>query len=398
MLSTEVRSAAHLGFRRGNVHSFGSMRPAMAAAPDVLVVGAGAIGGAIAVALAERGIAVTVLESGQVGRGATWASAGFLGPDWTAHDPPALTRLAEDSLALWPDFAHFLEDRTGIGLHFRRDGLLNLWLDPDARGLPLELATEPPAPGLGERLNAAEARKLEPLLTGPVLGAALHSQDAQVDNTRLGPALGRVATGLGARIHAGTPVAAITTAASRCTGVRLADGTSLPAGAVVLAAGAWSGLLAAGLGIRLPMEPWRGQMMAFDAAERPVSHIVICGELVLIPRPHGPLVVGTTLEHAGFDCRVTLGGLALILARAVCVVPGLSSLPLIRSWAGLRPGTPDYLPYLGRLGGIDGLYTATGHGRKGILLAPITGALMAQLIVDGTLDARLQPCAPDRVG
>jgi glycine oxidase len=137
--------------------------------------------------------------------------------------------------------------------------------------------------------------------------------------------------------------------------------------------------------------------MAFETLARPVSRVVFCGELVLIPRPHGPLVVGTTLEHAGFDARVTLGGLAQILARADRVAPQLAALPLERTWAGLRPGTPDHLPYLGPLPGCDGLYAATGHGRKGILLSPLTGELMAQLIVDGELDPRLEPCLPKRV-
>jgi glycine oxidase len=364
--------------------------------PDVLVIGGGAIGGAIALALAERGLAVLVVEAGRVGRGATWASAGFLGPDWTGHDPPALTVLAEASLAFWPDWARALEDRTGIGLHFRRDGLLNLWVDPDAPGLPVDLATQPIPRGLGAPISANEARRLEPILNGPIMGGAFHAQDAQVDNTRLGAALARAATSLGARVMSGSPVAALTVAGGRCSGVKLADGSALSAGAVVLAAGAWSGLLAAGLGIRLPMEPWRGQMLAFDTADRPLSHIVICGELVLIPRPHGPLIVGTTLEHAGFDARVTLEGLAQILARAHRIAPGLGALPLLRTWAGLRPGTPDHLPYLGPLGGIDGLYAATGHGRKGILLAPLTGVLMAQLIVDRQLDPRLAPCLPER--
>jgi glycine oxidase len=137
-------------------------------------------------------------------------------------------------------------------------------------------------------------------------------------------------------------------------------------------------------------------MLAFEALERPVRHMVVCGELVLIPRAHGPLVVGTTLEKVGFDNRVTLGGLAQILARADRVVPGLEHLPLARSWAGLRPGTPDGLPYLGPIPGWEHLYAATGHGRKGILLAPITGQVMARLIVEGEPDARLTCCLPAR--
>ena len=166
----------------------------------------------------------------------------------------------------------------------------------------------------------------------------------------------------------------------------------------MLAAGAWSGPLAAASGIALPVEPWRGQMLAFDAPARPLRHMVFCGELVLIPRPHGPLVVGTTLEKVGFDARVTLAGLHQILARADRIVPGLGDLPLVRTWAGLRPGTPDRLPYLGPVPGWDGLYAATGHGRKGIILAPITAELMARLSSTTTSTRCSMPCLPGRGG
>jgi glycine oxidase len=184
----------------------------------------------------------------------------------------------------------------------------------------------------------------------------------------------------------------------RCTGVRTADGRTFAAGLVVLAAGAWTGPLAAGSGVALPVEPWRGQMLAFDSPAAPFRHVVFCGELVLIPRPHGPLVVGTTLERVGFDSRVTLAGLHQILARADRVVPGLGDLPLARTWAGLRPGTPDGLPYLGPVPGWEGLFAATGHGRKGIILAPLTAALLTRAMLDDVCDPLLAPCLPSRVG
>ena len=214
---------------------------------------------------------------------------------------------------------------------------------------------------------------LEPGLTGPILGGVLSPDAAQVDNTRLAPALARALSLLGGRILAGTPVVALTGSRGRCTGVRTAAGPEIAAGAVVVAAGAWSGPLAAASGMDLPVVPWRGQMLAFDAVASPLRHIVFCGELVLVPRPHGPLVVGTTLEDVGFDARVTLAGLHEVLARAVRIAPGLGDLPLARTWAGLRPGSPDHLPYLGPVPGWEGLYAATGHGRKGIILAPLTG-------------------------
>jgi glycine oxidase len=364
--------------------------------PDVLVIGGGAIGGSVAWSLARRGASVTVVEAGRVGRGASWAAAGVLSPDWSGSDPPALTALSEAGMALWPEWAEELQDRTGAGLNLRRDGLLSVWVDPDAPHLPPELAVEPPRPGRGELLSADEVRGLEPSLTGPVAGGVLYADDMQVDNPRLAPALLRAAAGLGARVVADTPVAALLGAGGRCTGVRTFAGVEIAAGAVVLAAGAWSGPLATSAGLSLPVEPWRGQMLAFDAVQRPLGHMVFCGELVLVSRPHGPLVVGTTLEKVGFDARVTLAGLHHILARADRVAPGLGDLPLSRSWAGLRPGTPDHLPYFGPMPGWDGLFAATGHGRKGIVLAPVTGELVARLVLDGATDPLLLPCLPGR--
>jgi glycine oxidase len=365
---------------------------------DVVVIGGGAIGGSVAWSLARRGLSVTVVEAGRIGRGASWAAAGALVPELHPDDPPAVTELASASLALWPEWADEIEDRTGLGLSFRRDGLLTVWVDPDAPHLPPELATEPlhRSPGPGQLLTAAEVRALEPLLTGPILGGVFFPDDGQVDNARLAPALARAATDLGVRFLTGTPVAAVTGSGGRCTGVRTAGGVAIAAGAVVLAAGAWSGPLARASGIDLAVEPWRGQMLAFDAVMRPVRRVVFCGELVLVPRAHGPLVVGTTFEPVGFDARVTLAGLHQILARADRLAPGLGDLPLSRSWAGLRPGTPDHLPYLGPLPGWEGLFAATGHGRKGIILAPITGELLARALLDHDLDPRLAPCLPGR--
>lgn len=370
----------------------------MTTTADVLIVGAGAIGGAIALALVERGLAVTIVEAGRVGRGASRAAAGVLAPEWGGHDPKALTDLAEAGLALWPEWAETLKGRTGVGLNFRRDGLLNLWLDPDAPHLPRDVATLPPAcpEGRAERLTAAEVHRLEPSLTGPIAGGVLQTGDAQVDNPRLAPALVRAAVDLGARVVTGTPVTGLLGVAGKCTGVRTASGREFPAGTVILCAGAWSGPLAACSGIELPMEPWRGQMLAFDAPARPLRHMVFCGELVLVPRPHGPLVVGTTLERVGFDSNVTLAGLYQILARVERVAPGLGDLALTHHWAGLRPGTPDGLPYIGPVPGWDGLLAATGHGRKGIILAPITASLLTRFVLDAEVDPLLVACLPGR--
>lgn len=369
----------------------------MPAAPDVLVVGGGAIGSAVALAVAERGLSVLILEAGRVGRGASWAAAGLLAAEWSEGDPPALKELATASIALWPEWIRGVEERSGVGVSYRRDPMLNFWVDPDAPNLPDELATEMPPLGDGEQVSEAEARRLEPVVTGPIAGAVLDRCVAQVDNPRLTPALLRAGLELGVECREGARVVGLTSSGGRCTGVHLAEGTELAAGAVVIAAGTWSGLLAEASGLRLPVVPRRGQMLLFDAPMRPIRHVVLCGEMVLIPRPHGPLIVGTTYENVGFDCRVTLGGLAQILARADRIVPGLAQLPLARTWAGLRPGTPDQLPYLGPVPGWEGLYCATGHGRKGLTLAPITAQLVSRMIVDGQMDERLSACLPGRI-
>ena len=208
----------------------------MSQSSDVVIVGGGVIGGALAWSLAKLGASVTLVEAGRIGRGASWASAGVLSPDWSGEDPTALTTLAEDGMSLWPDWARELEERSGAGLNLRRDGLLNIWVEPDAPHLPADLATAPPAALRGEALSAAEVRALEPSLTGPIAGGMLYPGDFQVDNTRLAPALIRAAVDLGARVFTETPVAALMGTAGRCTGVRTIGGLTMGAGAVVLAA------------------------------------------------------------------------------------------------------------------------------------------------------------------
>ena len=247
-------------------------------------------------------------------------------------------------------------------------------------------------------MSAAEVRDLEPKISGPILGGVLYPEDAQVDNPRLAPALLRAAVSLGTRVRSNASIRELLGAGGKCRGIRLASGETIEADAVVVAAGAWSGPLAASSGVTLPTIPWRGQMVTLDASStRPLSHIVFCGEMILIPRPHGPLVVGTTLENVGFDSRVTAAGMHHIFSRLERIAPDLGGLPVLKTWAGLRPGTPDHLPYLGPVPGWEGLFAATGHGRKGIILAPITGALMAGVILEGRIDPRIVECLPGRI-
>jgi glycine oxidase len=213
-------------------------------------------------------------------------------------------------------------------------------------------------------------------------------RDHRVDNRRLGAALWAAAAKAGVRFHLGTAAVEIRTdggATARVTGVRLEDGTSLTTDRVVVAAGAWSGQLR-GLPRALPVRPVRGQMFAVRitgvpdpyAPIKPALHRTIMTEdCYIVPREGGTVVVGATVEEVGFAAGPTPRGIAGLLAAAARAVPALADLPLVETWAGFRPGTPDGLPILGADPDVAGLYYATGHYRNGILLTPATALLLA---------------------
>jgi glycine oxidase len=205
----------------------------------------------------------------------------------------------------------------------------------------------------------------------------------------------RAAERAGARLREGEAVRRLAREGERVTAVETQAGRYLP-GAVVLAAGAWSGGLARDLGLELPTRPVKGQLLLADCRAAPVSTPLFAGEALLVPRPEGRLVVGVTVEEAGFDERVTLGGLRHILQGACALAPAVAGLPLARAWAGLRPGTPDGLPYLGPVPTLRNLWASTGHFRKGVLLAPLCARLLCGAILAGRAGGELAPFAPGR--
>lgn len=352
---------------------------------DVIVIGGGAIGCAIAWTLARRGQHVTVLESATPGREATWAAGGMLSPLGEAAHSPSFLSLASASLDLFDAFSRRLMDSTGIDVEYRMHGKLHVALDPEDEAT-LDRMVAAGGPFGARRITAREALALEPALTERVTGAVVVERDHTVNNRYLGQALWAAATAAGADVRLGVRASGIAISDGTFRGVTLADGETLRSRAAVVAAGAWSGRLG-GLPSPLPVRAVRGQMVAVHASMsevrggRPLIRRAIEGRhCYMIPRDSGRVLIGATVEEVGFRTGPTPAGIAAMLAAGLELVPGIADLPMTETWAGFRPGTPDRLPILGAAPDVDGLFYACGHFRNGILLAPVTAEVIADLV------------------
>jgi len=351
---------------------------------DVLIVGGGIIGGSIAFELACRKLNVVVLDRQQPGQEASWAAAGMLSP---APDTPAaipLVPLARASLALYPQFISAVEEASGFETGYRAEGTLEALFHGDAeRELSTLVALHH---GLGlacEPLPLEEAREMEPMLGREMNAAAFLPDEASVDNRALTSAVLAAAQAAGVTLRAGAEVASLLRDGASCVGVKTSAGEAISAPRVVLAAGCWSALLPEAAQFA-PTLPVRGQMIALRHTGKTIRRVLRSAYVYLVPRDDGrpqKIVAGSTLENAGYEKRVTSGGLGKILSAVNELAPGLADAEVVETWCGLRPGTPDQLPILGPTE-IEGLVIATGHYRNGILLAPVTAKLIAEWIVE----------------
>jgi len=364
---------------------------------DVVIIGAGVIGCAIARELAMRGVDVMVLERDSPGRSATWAAAGMLSPLGEAGSGGPFLELSDASLRRYAAFAQALREETSIDVEYRASGKLYLSLgdmDDELRAL----AHDPVAARFDVALqDGAAARALEPAISEAVTSGLLVGRDHRVNNRLLAQALLAAATAAGATFRTARPVAALLAHHDSVHGVRLASGETVQAAQVVLAAGAWSGAIE-GIGRALPVRPVKGQMFAVDAkgwgpegTRGMMEHVLFTRRCYIIPRDDGRLLVGATQEEVGFCRGPTPRGISMLMAAATDVLPDVADMPLVETWAGFRPATPDGEPILGADPRLRGLTYATGHFRNGILLAPVTGHLIAQHITEGATDFDLAP-------
>ncbi len=351
---------------------------------DVVIVGGGIIGCAIALELAQRGLRVAVLDRQEMMHEASWAAAGMLSPapDCTASIP--LVPLARASLALYPKFVSVVEEASGLLTGFREGGAMEAICHGDAERELSTLVVLHHGLGLAcEPISIEEARKLEPGLGRDAQAAAFLPDECSIDPRALSSAVLEAAAFSGVALFPGMEVASLAIDNGICTGVRTAQSEMILAGQVVLAAGCWSSQIPGAEHFAQTI-PVRGQMVALRHSGTPIRHVLRSERGYLVPRGLGSpqtVVVGSTIENAGYEKRVTSGGIEKILVTANELVPELANAEIVETWCGLRPGTPDQLPILG-VGKIDGLVFATGHYRNGILLTPITATLVAEWIAD----------------
>ena len=344
---------------------------------DAIVVGGGIIGVSLALSLRRQGAQVLVVERGEPGREASHAAAGMLA-DLDPHMPEALRPLALASARLYPEFVHDVQDESGSHVDLRDDGAIEL-LDQNA-------ATG----ALGAPMTGAELKSLEPCLS--YRGAAMLLKERTVDPRALIAAMLKAAKHREIEVAAGSAATELIVGQGRVRGVKTTK-TAYRAPVVVNCAGAWAGAFGAG---GVPTKPVKGQMLALIAPRRDLlRHVVRAPEVYLVPRSDGRIVVGSTSEDAGFDKRVHPDTIQGLHQKAAELVPELGRAKRLEAWAGLRPGTSDELPILGR-GAVDGYFVATGHYRNGILLAPITAVLMTQLIRGAQPEIELGKFRADR--
>jgi glycine oxidase len=372
---------------------------------DVLVVGGGIIGLVTAWRAAQRGLATAVVDP-EPGGGAAEVAAGMLAAVTELHyGEETLLGLNLASARRYPGFVAELTELTGHDLGYRACGTLAVALDADDRAHLRELHALQQRSGLDSQwLSGRDCRRLEPMLAPGVRGGLRVDGDHQIDPRRLAAALVTACERAGVTVHRAW-AERLVVAGDRATGVVTADGTGLGAGQVVLAAGSLSGRLAGvpeevlppvrpvkGQVVRLTMPPRHGPFLS-----RTVRAVVRGSHVYLVPRGNGELVVGATSEEMGWDTTVTAGGVYELLRDAHELVPGITELPLTETRAGLRPGSPDNAPLLGPTG-LEGLLLATGHYRNGVLLTPVTGDVMAEVLTTGVLPEVARPFTPRRFG
>ena len=347
---------------------------------DVVIIGGGIIGLSLAIALRRRGATVLVVERGEPGREASHAAGGML-VDCPLETPLALQALATASARMYPEFARELEIESGQKVDLRDIGTI---LFPSSEHLPK-------AEGAG--LLCAKLSDLEPVLDETNLDrAAFYLKERSVDPRALVGAALKTAKLRGVEIHHGWPVEDVLLENGRACGVHGAKIRNR-AGKVVNCAGAWSGQITRDF---FPTRPVKGQMLCLVMPSRTLlRHVVRSPEAYLIPRSDGRLLVGATVEEAGFDKRTDLATIQRLHHAALSLIPKLKDARILESWAGLRPGTPDALPILGETK-TPGYYVATGHFRDGILLAPITAEVMAAVIEGRTPEFDLSAFSPQR--
>lgn len=363
----------------------------------MLVIGAGVIGCAVAFELVEAGARVRVIDARIPGAGASQASAGVLAPYVEGHESRPLRALGRRSLDLYPGLVARAVERSGRPVEFDRCGTFEVARTP-ADELRLKASQQAlVSEGVAaEWLDPAALPDAEPALTPDARGGLHIPQHAAVDVPALVEALAEAASRAGAVFSNGVAASRVTSDGGGLV-VHTSEGL-MRAAHIVLAAGTWAPGLAPPGSSPLPIRPVRGQLLHLAAPPRTLRHVVWGSDVYLVPRRDGTVLVGATSEDVGFDERATAAGVARLLGAATALVPELAGATFTGARAGLRPGSPDELPYVGHSVVAPGLVYACGHYRNGALLAPLTAQLVTALVTGDATDAALSDLSPGRAG
>ena len=359
------------------------------ATADVVVIGGGVIGSAIAYTLAGQKQKTILVDKHQPGREASAAAAGILAvsSDRSKHGP--LYQLKRASQELYPALIQDLEQQTGIDIEYQTVGVLGV-IRNDAdekkyRSL-YDLRREQGHPVTW--LSADEVHRVEPALTTDICSAVHFSGDHHLHNGKLAEALAQAAEKRGVQFRVDTTVNEVRIKNGKAHSLLIGE-EWVEAGIVVIAAGAWSRQVGELFGISIPVKPAKGQMLAVRTTV--IRHVISHDEHYLVPRKNGEVIIGSTVEYVGHAKDVTLEAIQSFIHRSEALVPGISKAPLSRFWAGLRPYSPTRRPILCRAPELDNVILAAGHHRSGIVLAPITGTVISELIMTGQSSLDLAP-------
>ncbi|MDZ4338103.1 MAG: glycine oxidase ThiO [Pseudomonas sp.] len=341
------------------------------------VVGGGVVGLLTGLQLAHSGLSVEVFDLGCLGRESSWAGGGIVSPLYPWRYSPAVTALAHWSQDFYPRLGEQLLAQTQIDPEVYVTGLY--WLDLDDEAEAVAWARREGRPL--QSVDVAVVERAVPALAKGFGRAVQMADVANVRNPRLVKALRAALQQMpNVTLHEHCAVSGFIREGGRITGVHTAQG-DMYADQVVLAAGAWSGELMKTLGIELPVVPVKGQMILYKCAEDFLPAIVLARGRYAIPRRDGHILIGSTLEHAGFDKTPTGEALASLKASAIELLPALADAEVVGHWAGLRPGSPEGIPFIGPVPGYDGLWLNCGHYRNGLVLAPASCQLLADLML-----------------
>ena len=374
---------------------------------DTVVVGGGIIGVSLAFELRRRGQSVLVLDRQQPGREASWAAAGTISPA-PDHESLGIAALGCESYRLYPEFAAAIEKASGESAGFHPNGAMELFFDPDNESERDRRVEEIQNHGVAaEAISLAEAKVREPAIGSATRATLWIRDEAYLDPRMITHVAIAAALKTGVEMRGNSDVISVLVEQNQCSGVLVADaernragrleirtGEKIAAHNAVIAAGWRSGEIG-GVESHAPTIPVRGQMVALGKVSGAPRTILRSSLGYMAPREDGRTVVGSTLESGAAEKHTTAAGVQKILNAALTMAPVLANAPILETWAGVRPDSPDHLPIIGPTN-VEGLFIATGHYRNGMLLAPVTAKYLAEWIATGKPSAWFEPFSPLR--